>query len=483
MYAASRPPAWHRDVIWTAGLVLVAAALTTAAALAWGRLSDADTARPLLERTLQMTLLPGAGAVEASALAVRAESGIAPGEPFEALPGSGVRIDPTELAGFDVAAALDRLAGVWSEALVSEGRQALLAVLDDPALAEQLQRVVDGPATGLLEAHLAEELMASGLDDGSRLANWPLQAERNPGEPVQPVVGVFVFFEADALEGLSERQIGEAVVARLAELTIAEGADAAREAITNVNLSARYEQGLSQARSALHQLFEAVLAGRVDELEARLGEARAVRAGTSDRDPGLTGLLPAAELAGLPPEEANRRIVAALAERAWQDGPDALRPLLAGDPRAQRLEAARPAMAPLTRSAHARALRLAWTAGVLAVLAAALMAAMAQGPGRLARPGAGLLLAAVPGTLLAWGLQRAAAAAAGAELPAGARAEGVLGSLAGLLRHLLARLPEAALQDVLRVHLVLAAVGAALLLAALLLAIGGAVRPRRRGYL
>jgi hypothetical protein len=51
------------------------------------------------------------------------------------------------------------------------------------------------------------------------------------------------------------------------------------------------------------------------------------------------------------------------------------------------------------------------------------------------------------------------------------------------VRHLLARLPEAAVQDALRVHLVVAAVGAALVLAALLLAVGGAVRPRRRSYL
>jgi len=484
MYAASRTPAWHRDVIWTAGLVAAVAALIAAAAVAWSRLSDEATARPLLEQALRVTLVPGEGAAaEASALAVRPASGIVPGEPFEALPGSGGRIDPTEPVGFDVAAALDRLAGVWSEALLSEGREALLAVVDDPALAEQLRRVVAGPATGLVEAQLAEELMASGLDDGSRIANWPLQAQRDPGERVQPIVGVFVFFEVETLQGLSERQIGEAVVARLAELTVTEGADAAREAITNVNLSARYEQGLSQARTASHQLFEAVLAGRVGEIETRLSEARAVQAGEAEPEPGLSGLLPTAELAGLPPEEANRRIVAALSERTWQEGVDALPPLLAGDPRAGRLDAARPALAALTRAAQRRALRLAWTAGIVAVLAAALVAVLARGPGRLARPGAAFLLAATPGTLAAWWLQRAAQSAGGGDLPTGARAEGVFAALAGLVRHLLARLPEAAVQDVLRVHLVVAAVGAALVLAALLLAVGGAVRPRRRSYL
>jgi len=119
----------------------------------------------------------------------------------------------------------------------------------------------------------------------------------------------------------------------------------------------------------------------------------------------------------------------------------------------------------------------------VAVLAAALVAVLARGPGRLARPGAAFLLAATPGTLAAWWLQRAAQSAGGGDLPTGARAEGVFAALAGLVRHLLARLPETAVQDVLRVHLVVAAVGAALVLAALLLAVGGAVRPRRRSYL
>lgn len=484
MYAAPRTPGWQRDVIWVAGTVLMVAAALTAAAVAWSRLADQENAQPLLIASLRATLLPGDGAeAEAPALAVRADSGIDAGEAFEALPGSGVQIDPSEAPTFDVAAALDRIAGVWSARLLSEGRDALFAGTSDPALQEQLRRVVDGPGAGLVEAELAEELMASGLGDGSRLANWPLQAQQDPGEPVQPVVGVFVFFDVAELQGLSDRQIGEAVVARLTGVTIEDGADAARDAITNVNLSARYEQGLSQARSALHQLFVAVLSGRTAEIETRLAEARAVQQGEAPEETGLAGLLPASDLAGLPPEAANERILSALAERTWREGPAALDGLLAGDPRSERLDAARPVLAPFTRAARARAVRLAWTAGVVAVLAAAAMMVLARGAGRLSRPGAALLVAAAPGALGAWALSRAGDGIAVTALPSGARAEGVFGALAGLLRHLLGTFPPAAVEDVLRVHLVLGGVGAALLLVAVVMLLGGAVRPRRRAYL
>lgn len=484
MYAAPRTPGWQRDVIWVAGTILMVAAAIAAAAVAWSRLADRDAAQPLLSASLRATLLPGDGAeTEAPALAVRADSGIDPGEAFEALPGSGVLIDPSEAPTFDVAAALDRIAGVWSERLLGDGRDALFADTADPALREQLRRVVEGPAAGLLEAELAEELMSSGLGDGSRLANWPLQAQQDPGEPVQPIVGVFVFFDAAELRGLSDRQIGEAVVARLTRVTLDDGADAARDAITNVNLSARFEQGLSQARTALHQLFVAVLSGRSAEIETRLAEARVVQQGEAPEETGLAGLLPASELAGLAPEAANERILAALAERTWRDGPAALDGLLTGDPRSERLAAARPVLAPFTRAARARAVRLAWTAGVVAVLAAAAMVVLARGAGRLSRPGAALLVAAAPGALGAWALLRAGDGIAVATLPAGARAEGVFGALAGLARHLLGTIPTGAVQDVLRVHLVLGGAGAALLAIALAMLLGGAVRPRRRAYL
>lgn len=488
MYADPKTPGWQRDAIWTTGTILVVAALLTAAALAWSRASDEASGTRVLETGLRLTLVPdadarAAGGDAATPLAVRTASEIVPGEAFEALPGSGVVIDPTELPGFDAQAVLDRIAGVWTLVLLDEGRDALLRRVDDAGLRAQLTRTVDGPGTELVDARLADEMMPSGLDNGSRMANWPLQAQREPGEPVQPIVGVFVFFDVAELEPLTERQIGARVVGRLAEIAVTEGSDVARAAITNANLATRYEQGLSGAREALHELIVAMLSGRAEEIEARLEEARAVQAGEAPEVPGLSGLVGSEELAGLPVDAANDRIVEALAERTWQDGVSVLNELLAGDPRSDRLAAARSVLAPFTRVGHDRARRLAWSSGAVAVIALALLAVLARGAGRLARPGIALVVAAAPGAAAAWAMTRAAAPGDPPPLPAGARVEGVFGELDGLVRHLIAALPPGVADDALRVHVVLGAAGALALVVALLVLAGGAVRPRRRGYL
>src|SRR6056297_974816 len=282
MYADAKTPGWQRDAIWTTGTILVVAALLLAAALAWTRASDEASGTENLETGLHLTLLPGTdgpdgGADAATTLTVRTASEIVPGEPFEPLPGADVVVDPTELAGFDVQAALDRIAGVWSLRLLDEGRDALLRRVDDAGLRSQLTRTIDGPGIDLVDAELADEMMPSGLDNGSRMANWLLQALRDPGEPVQLIVGVFVFLDAGELRPLSERQIGARVVRRLAEIAVTDGAEVGRVAITNDNLMVRYEQGLNGAREALHELMVAMLAGRSEEIETRLDEARAVQ--------------------------------------------------------------------------------------------------------------------------------------------------------------------------------------------------------------
>lgn len=483
MYGGTRIPAWQRDVIWVAGGLGVLAALVAAAALGWSRASDAVSGPLVLTEVLRVTLVPDDPTAEVGALMVRSDDAIEPGAPLEVLPGAGVTVDPTELDGFTTEAALGRVAGVWSERLLDDGREALLNDVDESTLTGQIRRTVDGPATDLVEGELAEELLPSGLADGSRMANWPLQAQRAPGEPVQPIVGIFVTVDPDELEGLTPGQIGEVVIRRLAELTVLQGADAARESISNVNLAARYEQGLAQARSATHTLFEAMLAGRVAEIADRLERARAVEADPSEADPGLAGLLDGVDVAGLPPEAANERVLTALAEATWTDGVARTRAALADDPRAERLAAAEPVLSRFTRSAYRRAVRLAWSAGVLAFLALALVAVLAQGAGRLARPGAALLLAAVPGSALGWLTLRAADRAADAGPPAGVRIEGAFGEAGGLASYLVATLPFDLFRDAFAVHVGLTILGAALVLIAFLAWAVGSFRPRRRSYL
>lgn len=482
MYTGSRSPAWHRDVIWCAGLVLVIATAVGTAAFAWSRLAEENPSRPILRQVLRATLLPG-GDESAQTLDVRRQTVFTPGEPFAALPGSGVAIDPTELDSFTARAALDRIAGVWSERLFRDGAEALRESIDGEVLAEQMQEATDGPVPRLIEAELFEEMLGAGLDDGSRLADWPLQVQRDPDEPVQPVVGMFVYVDAADLRGLTDRQVGELVLSRLAEMVVESGADEARAAITNVNLSARFEQAISQARTAIHELFATLLMGRRAELATRLDEARSLLAGEEDAPTGLELVIPADERADLSEQEVNERVLDALAERAWQDGPEALPPLLEGDPRGDRLAPASDVIGAFSRSARDTARRVAWIAGAVAAVAFVLMAVLSNGVGRLSRPGAALLIGAAPGALLAWWLRVRLPDDAVPALPVGARAEGVFGELAGLVRYLVASVPSEAVDMVLRVHAIVAGVGLGLVLTALILLVIGAIRPRRRSYL
>ena len=479
MYRDARTPAWHRDLVWIAGGIAVVATLVAAFGLWWSRAADADRGPEVLTSTLRATLIPS----EEEALPVGDASAIVPGQPFEALPGAGRTIEPDEVDTVDAEAVLGRAAQAWSVALLDDGRGALLASVPGASLAAQLRRAVDGPATDLVEAQLAEELLPAGLGDGSRMANWPLQAQRAPGEPVQPIVGIFVTVDPAELQGLTPGQIGELVVRRLAETTVASGADAAREVIANDNLAARYEQGLAQARSATRTLFEVLLVGRADEVAARLAEAREVARAAAAGTPRLDGALTGVDVSGLSTDAANERILTALAQAVWEDGVDAARAALGDDPRAERLSAAAPVLTRFGADAQRRATRWAVSAAVVALVALALVAALAAGPGRLGRPGAALLLAAAPGSALAWALLRAVERSQGAGLPEGATAEGAFGTLAGLVAHLASGVPADLAREGLIVHGSVAGAGALLVLLAGIVAVAGALRPRRRGYL
>jgi hypothetical protein len=479
MYRDARTPAWHRDLVWIAGGIAVVATAVAALGLWWSRAADEGRGPEILASALRATLVPG----EEEALPVGDASAIVPGEGFDALPGAGLRIEPDELDAVDAQAVLERAAEAWTSTLLDDGRTALLDSVPGSALAAQLRRAVEGPATDLVEAQLAEELLPAGLGDGSRMANWPLQAQRAPGEPVQPIVGIFVTVDPAELQGLAPGQIGELVVRRLAESTVDAGADAVRSVLANDNLAARYEQGLAQARAATRALFEVLLVGRADEVAARIEEAREIARAADAGTPRLDGALAGVDVAGLSTEAANERILAALARAVWENGVEAAREGLGDDPRVERLRAAQPVLARFDADAQRRATRWAISAAVVALLALALIAALASGPGRLGRPGAALLLAAAPGSALAWLLSRGVERSQGTGLPQGASAEGAFGTLAGLVAHLASGVPAEVAREGLIVHGSVAAAGALMVLLAGILAVAGALRPRRRGYL
>ena len=70
----------------------------------------------------------------------------------------------------------------------------------------------------LAEAELGRALLRLGIDDGRRAADWPTQAANNPGQPVQPIVGMFVTLPVKLVQGAGPRRVGERVVAGLATL-------------------------------------------------------------------------------------------------------------------------------------------------------------------------------------------------------------------------------------------------------------------------
>src|SRR5690606_4231604 len=138
---------------------------------------------------------------------------------------------------------------------------------------------------------------------------------------VQPDVGVLDYESQNGLRTMSERQIGVAVVGHLADLVLSEDRAAAADVITNANLNARLEAGVTAATAEVHELLVSLLLGRHAEIQARLDEAAQVLAGQPEESAdSLRGLLPASQLAGLSDEEANAAVMDALAERAYQGG-------------------------------------------------------------------------------------------------------------------------------------------------------------------
>ncbi len=479
----TRPPAWHRDLVWIAGVLACVATLTLAGSLTWARLAEPETGPATVREALRVTLLPGAedGAGEV-ALQVRTASGIEPGTPVEVLSGSGVFVDPTELGDFEVADAVGRIAGVWSETVLEVGLEALLAERIDAELHGPVRRILSDPGVRVVEAELSRTLMPAGLNDGSRLANWPLQAQQNPGEPVQPVVGLFQFFDPQELEGATNRQVGEAAVRRLAEAALDEGTEAARATVANATLQAAYDAALEPARAALHETIAAALATAEPAIETRLDEARAANAAASEpAAAGPAGLLPAEALAGLTPEEANERVLAELAQRVWDEGPGPVASVLEGDPRAERAAAAAPALAPFTRDGHRRARTAAFLSGAAVLLGWAVMATFARGAGRWTRPGAAIVLGTAPVAALAWwvGARREGWAAAG--WPGGVAEEGLIGQALGLVRVAAAALPADAVEASVRITTVVGGMGLVLIMVGALWAAAVSVRPRRRG--
>jgi len=472
--------AWQVELTWWAGLfawlAVTAATLLAAAALATAPRVGVE----LQKLVLDAAFAAGEVSVPAAAPVAAAYEGTGP---FDLWPGTGVTVDEAELAALSPAEARARLANAFADRRLADGA-GWTASLTDASLAadfDMLERAVLHP---LAEAELGRALLRLGLDDGTRAADWRTQAANNPGEPVQPIVGVFVTLPVELVQGAGPRRVGERVVAGLAQRLAEGGADAARAAMANAQLEAALEAALAgPVWQAWRAAFSAAWVPRDDALERRLTEAQEILAGVGVEDDPLADAWTGADLEGASPEEARERTIAALAERAYLGGGDALEAVLATPEARARVGAAAPWIAVLDARAHQRTTVWAWVSGIIALLLLAIVALLQQGRGRALAPGLLLLVAGGPWLWLwwTWSARSDGAAAAAEAIPASAVALGLPAAARAWSTHLLAASAEIAAGAVLWPPLVVAGGGAALLVLTLLAAVGAWLRPPKRG--
>ena len=478
MYRTDRQPAWQRDVAWASAVLLALTALVGVLFFSLSQLSDRETGPATQSAILRLTLRPGG---DGSLVEVRTGAGYVPGQPLMLLPGMQVYADPTEVPTFTVADAVSRSAGVLADRLITGGQGALLGVLGNEALRRQFQMALEGPVPQLVAGAIDAQMAGGGLDDGTRAADWPTQAAANPGQPVQPLVGVFVTFPVNQVQNMSPRQVGVAIIDALTDNVLEGGLQQALALITNDNLRARLTSGVDTvARARLHELFSTMLTGSEAEMESRLAEAKAALAGVEEPEDSLTGLLPASELAGLTTAQAEERVLEALAERSWRGGGELAAAQLTRPEQVERVSAAAAVLDLFSSRAHGRYLTWSWLAGLAALLFAVLLIGFSRGMLRLVNPGVALMLGAGLGALAFYRLDQVLPAAAG--LPLTARAQGVFSALGGLFAHAVRSLPAEVVALPLRNYVVVGGFGAVLVLLALVLWLLNGVRPRRRSF-
>jgi hypothetical protein len=478
---ARNTPGWRIDAKWASGIMLALALFVAIPLFSFSQLSSSQRAVPILEAILRLTLVPGSdGVVETAAVA----EGLEAGERFELLPGTGVAVEPSRLAGLSGRQAAATIARELAERTVSQGASATAEGLSESVLAGQYERLLDGAGRQLARAALQNAMMPAGLDNGSRLANWRLQAQTNPGEPVQPIVGVFVTLPPSELQGLSARQIGARVVTEVADELIASGLPAARELVSNSNLLARLESAANgPVTERLQELLLALLLPREEMLGERLELARSTLQARAAGEPIALALVDPEELAGLDTRQANALVLRRLAERAYEGGSAAVTEVLTEAGQVDRVIGASRLIDALSARAHGNYLRLTWLLGLAVAALLLALALLSRGWGRLANTGAVLVLTAAAGALLFVRLAGLFPGSEDATLPEGAAVAGVFGHLTQLLAFVATSLPEGAFALIVRNHLAVLAVGAAMLVLSVLLRLGRRLRRRRHSRL
>jgi len=467
------PPTWYQDGKWLSGLLLVPVLMALLLMVTLTQLSSPGPGRAVLQKALALALFPD-GLEAATLPAVELPTQVSPGEPLELVTGVAVFAAAEELDGLTPESARLRVADALAALLLREGLQGTLTRVANPQLAQQLSADF---VSDLSRIYLEAALLPAGLADGSRLADWRQQRANRPGQPVQPIVGVFVLVEPAELEPLTNRDIGVLVVRRLNEVLLTQGLPAAQALVGNANLLQRLnDTAQGEIRQALGAFLATTLIAEEPAIARRLTQAREAAAQEATAAP-VPWLGP--ELADLPPAEANALVLQRVSEAIYHRGlTEALATITEPDARL-RIGAALEPFSAFTASQHGHWLRLSWLLGALALLLGGLLVFFSNGLSRVINLGLVLLMAAVPGTLLLAALEQALAQSAAPTLP---HVEGTLVSLTALARYLMLHIPDDVAAIALRNHLVAVMVGAGLVLLPLAVWLVMTFRPRRRRF-
>lgn len=472
MYSNDSNPAWYRDVKWIATILLVFLFATLTLLISFAQLTRPRLGQSMLESVLSLSLLPDNTQADAApAIEIAQGLDFTPGEPLILLPGVNISAETAELTDFTPDLSRARIAAAFTDDIVTSGLATALGRVTDPQLQAQLERLAQDTlpplVKGLLETYLFPA--PAELGTGTRLADWPLQAQQRPGRDVQPMVGVFVTAPPALLETLNPRQIGEYVVNQLGLTLIDQGLGAALELISRETVRTLFTQSVQEdVRPELNEVFNTLLIAQDKVIQERLDEARqiiaALNAPEALQEEGVQGITPASALVGLSVEEANRVVIRDMASVMYKDGVDATLRLMTDANQKTKVERSAGLLGFFTSSQNSWLVRNSYFVGFASLIILVIFLFASAGWERLWGLGGIMVVAAAPGLLSLNAYTQNLFSVDNLSLPAAPPASGIPSYLRDIFAYTLQRLPEEAFPLLMRNHLVTLAAGIILIL-------------------
>lgn len=484
MYLGSeRTPGWYKDAKWLSAIALVISLAATILFVSLSQITQQEPAEQMLQQVLSLTLTPEGDDAGGQLATLRQGLDHQPGEPVQLISSVNVLIPESDVNGLGTEAAREGIVGVLVEGFIDEGREGILERITAGDLRQQLSAALDGPLKRVSQTQLESTMLPSGLTDGSRLANWQQQLSNNPGQPVQPIVGIFVRLEPSEVQQLSNPALGARIVQELNEIAFSEGLAAAQAQISNQNLLDRFNEAFEERTLPLLRDFVAtLLMPQAAEIETRLQRVRERLAAAEEGTPVIEGIdvfASAEELEGLSAQEANQRAILELSRVVYTRGVNGVLELASEPAQSQRLERTLTPVSIFTASEQRRFARLSWLLGTLSVILIALLMTFSSGLTRLFNLGLVFVFASLLGVGVLTPLYRLTQRDEPVSMPAGLSEEGTFGYLFGVLEYVVVTLPNNMLTLLLRNHLAVMAVGGVLIALYALISVFKLLRPRR----